>query len=287
MKIRNGIKALLGALLAIPGAQAWAIASDYAPGFVWDRSADWVLGTVEGSTLGNAAPDKKGNPVWRYEWTTGGDLDSANPWYLQQKNLMTWDNWNPPGPPAEQLWSRADNLEPKITQWLLTQSRSATWHSWEYQSVVRWINPVSDGTIVSITGTPRLVWEGFGGSPDVDVEVVLVKKDESDQTVELLYVETIANPTPGAVQSNAYLPMSFMNERFDLGDSLFLTMRAATAPSPEVSWILLLDDLKITYVTAVPEPSETALLAGGLVALGVVVRRGRRMNRRSIPDSAI
>lgn len=280
MKIRNGLKALLGALLMAPGVHAGAVALDYAPGFVWDRSADWVLGSVEGSTLGNAAPDKKGNPVWRYEWTTGGDLDSANPWYLQQKNLMTWDYWNPPGPPVEQLWSRADNLEPKITQWLLTHSRSETWYSWEYQSVVRWINPAGDGTIVNITGNPRLVWEGHGGSPDVDIDVVLVKKDESEQTVELLYAETLSNPTPGITSSSMYLPMSFSNERFDAGDSVFLTLRSRTAPSPQVSWILLLDDIKITYVTSVPEPTETALLTAGAIAVGAVVRRRRRMYQR-------
>src|SRR5688572_22780986 len=89
-------------------------ASDYAPGFRWDRSEDWVPGTVPGSTAGNPAADKNGNPVWFYGYTTGGELGSANPWYAQELSPQVWSDGWLTGYPG--LWARiykgpgADNM---------------------------------------------------------------------------------------------------------------------------------------------------------------------------------
>lgn len=57
---------------------AACLASDYAPGFLGDRSEAWIPGTIPGSAAGNPAEDKNGNPVWFYAYTAGGYLGATN-----------------------------------------------------------------------------------------------------------------------------------------------------------------------------------------------------------------
>lgn len=267
--------ALLAVFASLPAAQA----ADYVPGFVWDRSDDWVAGPQVGWTTGNPAPDKLGNPVWSYEYTSGGPIGSANPWYLAEKHAMIWDHWDPAGPTPEDLWVRADNLEPKINRTTLSNSRSLRWNSWEYQSLVRWINPVGDGTIVDITGSLRVDWAGWGVSPDVDVDVIIGFKDFSSNTLTLLFERTVQNPTPGLPNPpfpRVIMPLGIHSLRMDAGDSLLVSLRAKTAPSELDSWIVMYDDVKIRYVTTVPEPAQWSMFAGGLILVGVLARRSLR-----------
>jgi len=69
-----------------------AFAADYSPGYLWDRSTQWMAGSTPGSDVGNPGNDSLGSSVWRYEWTTGGASGSSNAWYLGQKHLMVWDD---------------------------------------------------------------------------------------------------------------------------------------------------------------------------------------------------
>lgn len=256
------------------------VAAEYASGFVWDRSNDWTPGAAVGSTIGNPGTDMLGNPVWSYEYTSGGALGASNAWFLQPKHLMIWDNWNPPGPAAEQLWVRADNSEPKINQYNLSHSRSLKWNAWDYQSLVRWTNPVGEGTLVNIGGALAVEWGGWGVSPEVDVDVIIARKDSSTNSLELLVAQTISNPKanqPNPPFPRVKIPLSFSNVRMDENDSFLISARAATAPSTLDSWIILYDDAKITYVSTVPEPQSYVSFTVGLGLVAGLLRFRRRV----------
>lgn len=247
-----------------------ANAADYAPGFTWDRSVEWSTdGLVVGSTQGNAMPDSQGSPVWSLEWTSGLGLESASPWYEQESHLMIWDLWSPPHAREHYTWVRVNDSEPKITQYGISNSRSLNWGSWDYQAMVRWVNPTGHAISTSIIGRLQLEWgagSGYMISPDADVDVVMIKYDASADRYVPIFSETIANPEAGKPYppTTIDVPVSFSDVVFGAGDSLIISLRATTAPSVYDSWVILRDHIKITYVSSVPEPQSGLLFLAGL-----------------------
>ncbi len=263
-----------GLLCLSAAASAHAVA--YESGFTWDRSNDWTPGTVPGSTIGNPDNDSRGNPVWQAAYVSGGGgLASATPWYLQQRTLMVWDDeWWPNGEGSGR-WAKAylgdgvdNNINPPIGRYGMSHDLSPRKAEWESVPVATWINPLEQSALISVGGKFDLLWEGRNGSPDLDIEVAFVKF-AADGSHELLYSAVFENPNPNTY--NHPFPQITTNvsiEPFVVrpGDSISFTARAANAPlaSPDDKWILFRDDIKLTYVTAVPEPAAWAMLGAGL-----------------------
>jgi len=258
----------------------------YDTNFVWRRSADWVPGTIPGSSIGNTSPDKMGNPVWRYEYVTGGGLSSSNPWYAQTGTLMVWDDsWYPPYTPYG-AWARgyagptADPIDPPVNQWGMAHSISKTHFSADFVPIVKWVNPVDSVTILNIEGMPDIAWEGTGGGPDLNVEVA-IGLHHRDGTSDLLYSNSFSNPDP-LVDHRPFpkvaFPISLAGVRVGSGEELSFSARILGGPldTEDTKWIVFGDPFKLTLVSVVPEPQFYIMLLAGLVVLAIGIRREKR-----------
>lgn len=260
-----------------------AAAQTYSPGVTWHRSSDWIEGTLPGSTLGNAAVDSYGSPVWRYGSLTGGSLTSTDPWFENASTLMVWDDawW---GGGVGGVWARgyngpgADNVgaNPPIDRNRMFHDLSAKTLSSEYVPTIDWVNPAGNGAIVNIGGEFRFNWEGHfaDGSPAAPVEAVIAKFDASAGKYEVIWSGEASNPTAGgglSADSKVAIPLAFSGLRFDEGDSLRFSFRGLSETSEVPLWVGAQDAFFMRLVAVVPEPSEYILLAGGL-ALLVFVR---------------
>jgi hypothetical protein len=250
----------------------------YVEGFVWDRTADWVPGTIEGSTAGNPCVDAAGNPVWHYQSfrnvPDGAGLGSPNPWYKTQTIVpLVWD-WDSYG----DRWSiSAGNPWPCVADGWMNH------HACDYENLlysdvplVTWANPAADPIRVSIKSKPGqspaeffVGWRGFQ-PPITDVDVAVVHHDVSTSTYNLLYGVTVPKPTDNhSVETVVLDPLEIDDLLIEPGDEILITARAADDPYGP-GFITFADGVEITVV---PEPMTLGLLAlGGLV----VIRRRRK-----------
>ncbi|SEP35770.1 PEP-CTERM sorting domain-containing protein [Nitrosovibrio sp. Nv6] len=280
--------ALIGSTVPIT-----SLANDYAPGFRWDRSEDWVPGAVPGSMAGNPAMDKNGNPAWFYGYTSGGELGSSNPWYAQQFSPLVWnDQVNVGG--GQGVWARVYNgpdtniinTDPLIDKWSMAHSLTEYIRSAEYMPVVEWRNPVGDGAIVDVGGSLKATWEGHytDNSPMGLVDIAVARLDASEGSFELLYSTTLSNPTEGSALSSFSTitqPLGISDVRLDEGDTLRFTARLRGDEHTTPFWLLLHDEgTDIRLVSSVPEPEQFILLALGLGVLAVRLR-GRNLTDRA------
>jgi hypothetical protein len=278
-------------------ALVWAgtsAAQTYSPGAIWHRSSDWVQGTVPGSTLGNAAVDGYGSPVWRYGSVTGGSQTSADPWFENTSDLMVWDDewW---GSAVGGVWARgyngpgAENIgtNPPISRYGMFHDLSAKTLSYQYTSVIDWVNPVGNGAIVNFGGSFKFLWEGHfsSDSPAAPIEAVIARYDSSEDHYDVLWSGQSQNPTAGSAlspDSKTSLAASMAGVRFDQGDWLRFSFRSTAGESQTPLWIAAEDAFLLRLVTVVPEPSESILLGAGSVLL-VAVLAGRR--RREVSQT--
>ncbi len=255
----------VGALVA--SAMTVAALPAMAGGVGWNRNTNWVPGTSQGSSQGNPGPGPGGGFVWRYEWTNGGPLDSGDPWYLEPRNLSTWDaSWYATNMGA---WSKGDNVSPPIMQ-----DRSIhNLHTSTYADipVLSWINPLGEGTLIDITGSLRLRWSGGGGIGfPVDVDVVLAVFNVGTQTTTPLLSQTYSKPTPmPTIEEEITIPLNFLGLNFDTYDQLILTHRGRVSFGPLGLWVSIFDEEM--NLTLVPSPGTAALL--GLAGLAAMRRR--------------
>lgn len=244
-------------------------AQQYAPGYEWNRTANWVAGTTPGSTIGNPQPDGEGAGVWQYEWVEGGGIGSANEWFAQPSHLMVWDdNWWNIG--SGGAWVNSDELNPPIFNNRMTHNLHDT--SSSAIPMVRWINPVGNGTVVDIAGVLNVTWSGheFFGVP-VATDVVIAHNDFSTGITSLLYSDTLLKPSPfPSIGDSVDVPISIRGVVMDEGDSILISLRGQRDFAGDGRWVILEDAISITLI---PAPGAAALLGmGGLIAL----RRRRR-----------
>ncbi len=224
---------------------AGAMASDYSPGFVWDRSLDWTPGKVEGYSWQNGNPDddKKDNPVWACEFAKGGGgLGDPNPWYKQPKTLMVWDaSWYGGG---EGVWAQGNNQHPPIYKTLLIHVVQGQ-GDFENTPLVRWINPAGADATVHITGNLKVYW---AGQANLDVPLtcdVAVVSVSPTGVYTVLFGASYDDPSPGdqnvgvkTVQID--LPGVVIPE----GGSILIGVHGQTVQANR--WFNMEDNLKIT-----------------------------------------
>jgi MYXO-CTERM domain-containing protein len=231
------------------------------------RSTNWVAGTTQGGTQNNPNP-VGGLPVWQYETTQGGALGTANAWYKQSAELMTWDSaWYGTG---WGVWSKGNDANPPVLPSRLVHNVAAS----VYNDVplVRFQNPLGNGAAVSVNGSFQIAWNGVDGlgRPN-DVDVVIAKYSAALNDTVLLYSTTVSKPLPfPSVGDSVNLPINLSGITLDQGDSIIISHRGRTPLSPLGAWINLYDNVT---VSAVPAPGAAGLLgAAGMLA----VRRRRK-----------
>ncbi len=168
--------------------------AQYTPGFVWNRSADWTGGLLEGQSWLNGNPDRdsKGNMVWAAEYTNvGGGLNDNDPWYKKSRFLMQWDaNWFGLG---FGVWSVQDDFGGLISQAALTHTLDSSFFE---APMARWINPTGAEIQLHITGSTRVVWNGSQNlAVPISVDLVMLQETPLSQTV--LLAKTFDDPQPG------------------------------------------------------------------------------------------
>jgi hypothetical protein len=253
---RGGLRACAALAVAAGAAQA---------DVVWHRASDWVPGTVQGGSTNNPGP-ANGAPAWRYVSAQGGGLGSANPWYAQTGNLMTWDSgWYSTG---WGVWSKGDDLNPPILPGRLVHNVHPT--TWADIPMVQFLNPYAAPTNFDITGTLTVNWNGVNGlGRPVNVDVVIAKHIAATNTTTLLYSNTVSKPNPfPSVGDSVFLPVSLLQVSLAAGDSLIISQRGQNSVGPLGAWVNLYDDLNLSTI---PTPAGLSLL--GLAGLAAARRR--------------
>jgi hypothetical protein len=260
------------ALMCAPAVMYFAaptMAQQYTPGFEWNRSANWVPGSIAGSSAGNPQPDGEGSAAWQAEWTQGGPMGSSNEWFAQPGQLMVWDpDWYGIG--SGGAWVKGDNVNPPIFNNRMTHNI----HSTAYSAIpmMRWINPVGDNTVIDIAGTLDVTWSGheFFGVP-VEVDVVIAVNDFSTGVTSVLVGETLSKATPfPSVGDSSVVDVSLGQVVMDEGDSLIFSLRARDSFDGDGRWIVMQDNVTITLT---PTPGASVLL--GIAGLAAIRRRKR------------
>jgi hypothetical protein len=246
-----------------------AVAQQYSPGFTWDRSTDWAAGPVAGSTTGNPMPDAQGMSVWSYEWVQGGALGSANEWFAQPSSLSVWDpDWHGINGGATGAWVQADNVNPPIFQDRMTHNVHHT--SSASMPLVRWMNPIGDGTQVNLNGELNVIWSGdsYTGVP-VSVDVVIAMNDFSTGQTTPLLATTVDKPLAFAsILDSTTIDVDLTGVALDEGDSLLFSLRGQEDFEGVGRWVILQDNVQISLV---PAPGAFALL--GLAGVASLRRR--------------
>lgn len=262
---KRGVCAPIVAFLTGLSAGAAVQAQSYSPGFVWNRSQDWVPGPVPGLPTGNPAPDSLGNGVYSYEWTTGDKLGSEFEWFENPGVPLVWDDqWFASGQSA---WTRADDTNPPIFRNRLTHNLIGGNH--DFVPVVRWNNPVPGGTLLNITGSLTVLWSGnnFVGAPaDVDVVISIINPNPDSQRI--LFARTVSKPNPGLTVGDIIdLEVDLTN--IEVADLSIITvsLRGHDRLTGEGRWVVLFD--QELNMSIVPAPGVLFLAFGvPLLAMG-------------------
>lgn len=254
MRYKQFVTLCAPVLIAAAGAQA-------RPDYV--RSLNWVNGTSQGGTVNNPST-VGGQAVWQYETVQGGGLNSANPWYANQGQLMTWDaGWYTTG---WGVWSKGDNGNPPILASRLVHNVAAS--AFADVPIVRWRNPLGDNTTLDITGSLVVNWNGLNGlgRPD-DVDVVIAKYSSQLNTTVPVYSTTVSKPNPiPSIGDSVLLPINLHGITLNLGDSIVVSHRGQQGLAPLGAWINMYDGVTF-HAVAAPAPASAALLGmGGLAA---------------------
>jgi hypothetical protein len=298
---------MLGASLLLP---LLADASVYSKGFIWKRALDYQEGPSVGTTIGNPNLDSQGNPTWAYGWTTGGALNSADPWIFNAVTPSVWDDtW---ALTSNGVWARdhtADipgvnnNFNPPIAKYSMSHDVSLAMQnvSADYLPVVTWMNPTGANASLNIVGSLKVGWAGRLAY-DVDVDVVIAAVSASAGSERIIFGQTLENPMPnfnykkygGGVVPSVTVPISLLKVTLAPDEKLLISIRGDTGAIDPLAWFSLADNLKFRYngvytppktapmssivsPSAVPETPSALLLAPGLGGLVWGLRRRQHL----------
>jgi hypothetical protein len=236
--------------------------------FLWQRSLDWVPGTVQGGTANNPGPGQGGSTIWSYEYTQGGRLGAPDAWYTQPTTAMKWnESWYNTG---WRVWSKDGAANPPILPERLIHNVHAS--TVADIPLVRWMSPLNIATDLSISGDLVVNWNGMNGvGRPVDVDVVIARQDAQRSATTVLFSTTVAKPNPfESVGDLITIPVNLPQISLNVGDSIIISHRGRHGMEPLGAWVNLYDNLTFS---AIPAPGGLGLLvAGGLV----MARRRRR-----------
>lgn len=235
-------------LLAVAGFAAGA-AGEYRPGFVWQRSADWTPGTVEGCAFarGNPDDDAKGYPVWSAEWVDSrGPLGASDVWYANPPMLMVWQNmpWGEPEP----RWLRGMDHGPQVKPNRLDHDLDGPpFNLFEAAPLVRWTNPTHRMAGLEIGGPITVLWSGVDdvAFPTI-VDVVIAHVNGETGSVQPLMTLMAVKPTNSTEPEVSTFNVPDIPAAVGPHDQIIWSIRGREA-SPKGAWVVLIDhDLKIT-----------------------------------------
>lgn len=129
----------------------------YPVGFAWNRRTEWTARPDydANTTYGNPALDTQDQPVWEYVHTSGGAVNSPNPWFVNPGTRLQWDPaWF--GQTGNGNWVPANDNAPAIGPY---STYGVNTPSADRIGVVRWIAPASLLGGLRITGYWSMRWE--------------------------------------------------------------------------------------------------------------------------------
>jgi len=251
-----------------------ALADSYTPGFVWNRSADWVPGTVNDATAGNPNNDSKGNPTWYYEQSQGGSLSSANPWYSQPRSSLVWSA------DTQQWRAGTQDQDPSVAQTAMEQADiNFTFAS----PVVRWQNPTGQSILANIDFGTDVV-SGRVGSGSYNLELAVVEYRALTNSYDVLWTDSRTAPWNRQVQPGPSVDLPDVS--IGAGDSILFTMRIAIdqplSGNGSAAWI---DGAQLTLEpSTAAAPLPRAAYAGITLLVGIALARVRNhIGRRLTP----
>jgi hypothetical protein len=251
------VRATLTALVLSTAAQAEQM---------WQRSSDWIPGTP-GSVSGTPGPS--GPPIWVYEYTTGGGHRlSSNPWFTTPTQMMVWDdNWYGTN---VGVWAAGNDLNPPVDANRLAHNMSSIAHS--QAPLIRFNNPNGFGTVFTLAGTLKVVWDGLNGvGYPTPVDVMIGVQDATKSNTNVLLSTTVLKPNNfPSVGDFVTLPVQLTNVMLAPGESIIVSHRArnSAAPGAPGGWIHMHDTISL-----VPSPGIASVM--GLGALAMMRRRRR------------
>jgi hypothetical protein len=235
-------------ILAVAGLASGA-SGEYRPGFVWQRSADWTPGTVEGCAYarGNPDDDAKGYPVWSAEWVGGGGpLGSGDVWYKHDPKLMVWQNM--PWGESEPRWLCGMDHGPQVKPNRLDHDLDGPpFDLFDGAPLVRWTNPTQRVADFEIGGPITIIWSGvFDVAFPTVVDVVIAHVSGETGAIQPLMTISAAKPNNDTVSEATSFSVPNIAVAVGPHDQIIWSIRGRTA-SPTGAWVVLVDhDLKIT-----------------------------------------
>jgi hypothetical protein len=202
----------------------------------WQRQADFVPGSVAGTSAGNPTGP------WSYERTptAGSPLGTATPWYVQSTTLLVWDDdWFGGGMPC---WAGGNDIDPPVDQTdLIHEVRTDIFDA---VPIVRWRNPFATTIELDVDGSLSVLYDGTTDAAQIDVDVVIAALDPANADLGALYATTVHKPTADMSRESVDLTVPAASASLAPGSSIVITLRGRTSVSGD-NWMTLTDHLQL------------------------------------------
>ena len=212
-------------------------ASAYPVGFVWQRSANWVLSSSIPSL--SSLNDTQGNAVWNYTCVNGGSLINdagTNKWWMLSRTNLTPGLWG-----ATAVFLNGTKLPYFNKTYMQMAGNDVT-----IAPIAVWKNPAGDGVFIGVSGS--VAWIGPGtGTNTIPVDYVVAKHRVADDSWLVLDSAVFA-PVGGAAPANARTYN--LSQPLSAGDEIVWGFKRSANFNNGVGWMDLSDNLSFTLLTA-------------------------------------
>ena len=214
-------------------------ASGYPGGFVWQRSANWVVsGSIPSQSSKN---DSQGNTVWNYTCVSGGSFINdagTDKWWKLARTDLTAGTW---GVPVFLYGTKLPYFNQTYLQMYTNDLTIAPLGVWR--------NPVSAGIYVLVSGS--VSWSGPGsGTNTIPVDYILALHRVADKTWQTLDSAVFApagTATPTNVRdysgAQAFAPVAVAP-----GDEIVWGFKRSANFNNGITWMNMNDKLSFTLV---------------------------------------
>lgn len=192
-----------------------AKAPSYPIGFTWNRRTEWQARPDydANTTYGNPALDTQDSPVWEYGYTSGGSVNSANPWFANPVTRLRWDpSWY--GQTGNGNWTPSNDTAPAIGSY---STYGVNTPSAEKIGVVRWIAPATLAGGLRITGNWSVRWE----NTSQPYEGVIARLPAAGGSAQVLLTRTFTSN-----EHDVPIPVDVIVPVVNAGDIIVVSARA-------------------------------------------------------------